>query len=88
MLADSLNNFQQIRFADESEELEEAEDGEGEQQHIITSDEYEEIITSDALANGETQIIETPDGPIQLVKVRIPNENGEEEDAWIKIVPE
>lgn len=53
-----------------------------------TDEDYEELITSDALANGETQIIETPDGPIQLVKVRIPNENGEEEEAWIKIVPE
>lgn len=50
--------------------------------------EYEEILTSEALTSSETQIIDTPDGPIQLVKVKIPNEHGEEEEAWIKIVPE
>lgn len=49
---------------------------------------YEEIIPGEALAGGETQIIDTPDGPVQLVKVRIPNESGEEEEAWIKILPE
>lgn len=49
---------------------------------------YEEIITSEALASGQTQLLQTPDGPVQLVKVRIPNENGEEEEAWIKILPE
>ncbi|XP_056642521.1 zinc finger protein 260-like [Diorhabda carinulata] len=81
---------QQISFAevgsegDNEEAIEQIE-------HVIadqTDDDCEEIISSDALASGETQIIETPDGPIQLVKVRIPNENGEEEEAWIKIVPE
>lgn len=49
---------------------------------------YEEIISADALSNSETQVIETPEGQVQLVKVKIPNENGEEEEAWIKIVPE
>lgn len=49
---------------------------------------YEEIITGETLTGGETQFIETPDGPVQLVKVRIPNENGEEEEAWIKILPD
>lgn len=49
---------------------------------------YEQIITNEALAAGQTQLLQTPDGPVQLVKVRIPNENGEEEEAWIKILPE
>ncbi|CAG9858608.1 unnamed protein product [Phyllotreta striolata] len=81
---------QQISFAevgsdDENEEIEEMEQVVAEQ----TDEDYEEeIITSDALANGETQIIETSEGPMQLIKVRIPKENGEEEEAWIKIVPE
>ncbi|VEN59136.1 unnamed protein product [Callosobruchus maculatus] len=51
-------------------------------------DEYDELITGDSITCEETQIIDTPDGPVQLVKVRIPNENGEEEEAWVKIVPE
>lgn len=81
---------QQIQFEEDDGEVEEMEEGEdGEQtQHILTSEEYEGLITSEALANGETQIIQTKDGPIQLVQVRIPNDNGEEEDAWLKIVPE
>lgn len=45
------------------------------------------LITNEAMVNGETQIIETKDGPIQLVQIRIPNDNGEEENAWLKIVP-
>lgn len=49
---------------------------------------YEEILSSEALAGSETQILDTPDGPIQLVKVRIANEHGEEEETWIKIFPE
>ncbi|XP_063930898.1 zinc finger protein 354A-like isoform X2 [Zophobas morio] len=59
-------------------------------QHIRFENEDEEMdtITGETLAESETQIIETPDGPVQLVRVRIPNENGEEEEAWIKIVPE
>lgn len=67
--------------------MEEGEDGEGAQ--VITSaEDYEKILTSAALANGETQIIQTKDGPVQFVQVRIPNGNGEEEDAWLRIVPE
>lgn len=82
--------FQQIRFANDADDVDEIEEGETESQQILSTsgEDYEEIISSDALANGETQIIDTPNGPVQLVKVRIPNENGEEEDAWIKIVPE
>lgn len=80
--------FWQLQFAEEEED-EEMDDGEGgETQQILTTSEYEGIISSDALVNGETQIIQTKDGPIQLVQVRIPNDNGEEEDAWLKIVPE
>lgn len=82
---------QQLQFTEdedgEVEELEEGEDGEQVQQ-ILTAEDYEGIITSQALANGETQIIQTKDGPIQIVQVRIPNVNGEEEEAWLKIVPE
>lgn len=55
---------------------------------MITTEDYESIITSEALANGETQVIETEDGPIHLMKVKIPNEDGVEEDAWVKIVHE
>ncbi|CAG9836648.1 unnamed protein product [Diabrotica balteata] len=51
-------------------------------------EECEEILTSDALATGETQIIETSEGPIQLVKVRIHQGDGEEKEAWIRIVPQ
>jgi KRAB domain-containing zinc finger protein len=59
-------------------------------QHIRFENEDEDMdgITGETLAESETQIIETPDGPVQLVRVRIPNEHGEEEEAWIKIVPE
>lgn len=79
---------QQISFTSDDEN-----DGEiiDEIEQVVTGtmdEDYEEIITSEALAGGETQIVETPDGPVQLVKVRIPNENGEEEEAWIKIVSE
>ncbi|CAH1170260.1 unnamed protein product [Phaedon cochleariae] len=51
-------------------------------------EEYEEVITGDTLSESDTQIIDTPEWPVQLVKVRIPNENGEEEEAWIKIMQE
>lgn len=69
--------------------MEEAEDGDGEGSQVLASaEDYEKLITSAALANGETQIIQTKDGPVQFVQVRIPNSNGEEEDAWLRIVPE
>ncbi|XP_023029686.2 uncharacterized protein [Leptinotarsa decemlineata] len=81
---------QQISFAevasddDQGEVVEEVEQvAEGQE----TFD-YSEIFTSDILDGSETQIIETSEGPIQLVKVRIPNENGEEEEAWVKILSE
>ncbi|KAG5892928.1 hypothetical protein JTB14_006242 [Gonioctena quinquepunctata] len=78
-------SFTEVASDEENEEvIEEIEQVVEDQQDI----DYEEIISSDVLENGETQIIDTPDGPVQLVKVRIPNENGEEEEAWIKIVPE
>lgn len=57
-------------------------------QEVITAEDYETLITSDVLAKGETQVIETEDGPIHLVKVKLPNEDGVEEDAWVKIVHE
>ncbi|KAK9694797.1 Zinc finger, C2H2 type [Popillia japonica] len=85
-------NGQQIQFAEDDgdgEEMEEAEDGDGEGSQVLASaEDYEKLITSAALANGETQIIQTKDGPVQFVQVRIPNSNGEEEDAWLRIVPE
>lgn len=43
-------------------------------------------MNSNNLISGKTQVIQGPDGPIQYVQIRIPNENGEEEDAWLKIV--
>lgn len=82
---------QQISFAEAGSEEENEGEIIDEIEQVVTGqvdEDYEEIITSDALSQGETQIIETSEGPIQLVKVRIPNENGEEEEAWIKIVPE
>nr|XP_022900651.1 zinc finger protein 37 homolog isoform X2 [Onthophagus taurus] len=80
---------QQIQFADEDgepeEDMEEMDESEGD--HVLSSsNDYERIITSATLANGETQIIQTKEGPVQFVQVRIPNDNGEEEDAWLKIV--
>ncbi|KAK9882570.1 hypothetical protein WA026_022198 [Henosepilachna vigintioctopunctata] len=66
---------QQITFSEEV-------DGE------IVGDDYEELITSNILADGETQIVQTEEGPMQLVKVRIPDDNGGEQEAWVKIVPE
>lgn len=74
----------QLQYADDEEE-EEVEEVEGVEQQVMSSNEYEGI--SEAFVNGETQIIQTKDGPIQLVQVRIPNDNGEEENAWIKILP-
>ncbi|KAJ8925134.1 hypothetical protein NQ315_001316 [Exocentrus adspersus] len=82
---------QQITFTETGSEEENEGEVIDEIEQVVAGhgdEDYEEIITADALAQGETQIIETPEGPIQLVKVRIPNENGEEEEAWIKIVPE
>lgn len=78
---------QQIQFTEAEDSDGEMEDEDGE--HIITTTEdYEGIITQEALAEGQTQIIQTKEGPVQLVAVRIPNDKGEEEEAWIKIVPE
>lgn len=80
-----------INFApDSSENDEENEEMIDEIEQVVTTedDEFEEILSSEAISTSETQIIQTPDGPVQLVKVKIPNENGEEEEAWIKIVPE
>lgn len=57
----------------------------GVEQQVLSASEYEGI--SEAFVNGETQIIQTKDGPIQLVQVCIPNDNGEDENAWLKIVP-
>ncbi|XP_017770219.1 PREDICTED: zinc finger protein 37-like isoform X2 [Nicrophorus vespilloides] len=75
---------QQIQFAEADEADMEGEEGE----HILaTTEDYEGLLTEEAIANGQTQIIHTKDGPIQLVAVRIPNEKGEEEEAWIKILP-
>lgn len=74
-----------MQLADDNGE--ENEEGE-ETQEVITTEDYENIITSEALANGETQVIETEDGPIHLMKVKIPNDEGVEEDAWVKIVHE
>lgn len=78
--------LQQVEFTEEEEDPEDNDGEEG--QELIAGEDYESIITSEALANGETQIIETEDGPIHLMKVKIPNEDGEEEDAWVKIVHE
>ncbi|XP_049819441.1 zinc finger protein ZFP2-like isoform X2 [Aethina tumida] len=87
-----LIDGQQINFttaaSDEEENNDDGEIVDEIEQVVIGEGDYEEIINGHALASGETQIIETPDGPVQLVKVRIPNENGEEEETWIKIVPE
>lgn len=60
------------------------EDGEAE---YATGD-YEEIIQSSLLSQGETQIVQTEEGPMQLVRVRIPDENGGEQEAWVKLMPE
>lgn len=56
-------------------------------QHFINENgEYEEVVT-DALVEGDTQTIHTSTGPIQLVQIRLPAEDGEEgEEAWVKIV--
>lgn len=53
-----------------------------------TTGEYEEIIQGGLLSDGETQIVQTDEGPMQLVKVRIPDENGGEQEAWVKLMPE
>lgn len=87
---------QKLTFAEESSEneedngeiIDEIEEVRGNVVIETENGDYEEILSSEALTSTETQIIDTPDGPVQLVKVRIPNENGEEEEAWIKIVPE
>ncbi|KAF5299695.1 hypothetical protein FQA39_LY11490 [Lamprigera yunnana] len=82
---------QQIQFTDESEGVEvenveedTIEDGE---EHMVTADEdLEEMIADGNVLNGKTQVIDTPNGPIHFVHVRIPNDSGEEEEAWLKIV--
>lgn len=58
-------------------------------QHFINENgEYEEVVT-DGLVEGDTQTIHTSTGPIQLVQIRIPSADGEEDtEAWVKIVPE
>lgn len=82
-------NGQELKFVNEEDGNEIEADESNEDVGTVQADgEYDEVITSEVIANGETQIIETPDGPVQLVKVKIPNENGEEEEAWIKIVSE
>nr|XP_023029693.1 oocyte zinc finger protein XlCOF6-like [Leptinotarsa decemlineata] len=48
---------------------------------------YSEIFTSDVLNGIGTQIIETSEGPIELINVRILSENGEETEAWVKTLP-
>ncbi|XP_044766227.1 zinc finger protein 616-like isoform X2 [Coccinella septempunctata] len=48
----------------------------------------EEIIQGSILSEGETQIVQTEEGPMQLVKVRIPDENGGEQEAWVKLMSE
>lgn len=56
-------------------------------QHIING-EYEEVV-ADELVEGDTQTIHTSTGSIQLVQIRVPSADGEEEEeAWVKIVPE
>lgn len=60
-------------------------------QHLqFANDDDEEMdtITAETLAESETQIVQTAEGPVQLVRVRIPNDDGEEEEAWIRIVPQ
>ncbi|XP_050506655.1 zinc finger protein 286A-like isoform X2 [Diabrotica virgifera virgifera] len=79
---------QPISIAEVSEEDNEEIINEIEQVVDDQGEECEEILTSDALTTGETQIIETSEGPIQLVKVRIHQGDGEEKEAWIRIVPE
>ncbi|XP_076271793.1 uncharacterized protein LOC143203501 [Rhynchophorus ferrugineus] len=78
-----------VTLANSENEEEDAEVINGIEQLVGTEDgDYDEILTTEALSSSETQIIQTPEGPIQLVKVKIPQENGEEEEAWIKIIPE
>ncbi|KAF5277010.1 hypothetical protein FQR65_LT16089 [Abscondita terminalis] len=80
---------QQIQFAEEGEgeEIEETEEQVEEGQQVVSgTDDIEEMIVNGNILNGKTQVIETPDGPIHYVHVRIPNDNGEDEEAWLKIV--
>ncbi|XP_050300785.1 zinc finger protein ZFP2-like isoform X2 [Anthonomus grandis grandis] len=83
-------NGRKISFAQDSSGTEETEEVVDELGQAVTNEneDFEEVFTSETIAASETQIIETEDGPVQLVKVKIPNENGEEEEAWIKIGPE
>lgn len=80
-------NTAKLAFGGDSSENEEEIIDEIEQVISTEDGEYEEILSTEAISASDTQIIETPDGPIQLVKVKI-NEDGEEKEAWIKIVPE
>lgn len=76
-------------------EFAEQDDDESEEHQIITTQailnengEYEEVVT-DALVDGDSHTIQTSNGPVQLVHIRIPSADGEqEEDAWVKIVSE
>ncbi|XP_018333812.1 endothelial zinc finger protein induced by tumor necrosis factor alpha [Agrilus planipennis] len=79
-------NGQQIQFTNDGDE-EETGDGEdnSDSHQVLGPEEYQEI-TEDMFSSSRSQIIQTSSGPVQLVKVRIPNESGEEEEAWIKIV--
>ncbi|KAK4873220.1 hypothetical protein RN001_015249 [Aquatica leii] len=77
---------QQIQFAEEGEGEEETEEPTEDGQHMVAGDDIEEMIANGNVLNGKTQVIETPDGPIHYVHVRIPNDHGEEEEAWLKIV--
>ncbi|KAH1002209.1 hypothetical protein HUJ04_008320 [Dendroctonus ponderosae] len=84
---DIVINERKVTFAEDCSENEGT--SQGIEQDVGTEDGiYEEILSTEALATNETQILQTPDGPIQLVKVRIANENGEEEETWIKIFAE
>lgn len=77
---------QQIQFADQDDE-------DSESHHVLTTQhiingEYEEVV-ADELVEGDTQTIHTSTGSIQLVQIRVPSADGEEEEeAWVKIVPE
>lgn len=47
----------------------------------------DKVDMSDKLISGsQASIINTKDGPIQLVQVHFPNDKGDEENTWVKIV--
>ncbi|KAK5640574.1 hypothetical protein RI129_011385 [Pyrocoelia pectoralis] len=80
---------QQIQFAEEGdgEEIEDDQNDDG-TELVTAAEDIEEMIANGSILNGKTQIIDTPDGPIHYVHVRIPKDNGEDEEAWLKIVRE